>query len=251
MRDPILRQARRRAARAVAAALFGCVSAACVRFRVRPLADLPAIEYRVPVQAPLAMAIQLTGDAGRGAVDRHVADALAHAGVAVTSLSSLSYFWHRKDPDRLAADLARLIERVAPAARNSRLVLVGFSQGADVLPFAFNRLPVEVRARVALLLAINPAADAVFAFHIPHWWNHIIGPTEPTLPEFATAAAAGVSIVCIYARKDADAACPQLPAGASDVVALAGGHEFGGDYAGLVAAVATALAGHGVTAAAP
>ena len=251
MRDPILPQAHRRAVRAVAAAWFGCVSAACGGYGVRPLADLPAVECRVPLSASRAMAIQLTGDAGRGAVDRHVADALSSAAIAVTSLNSLSYFWHRKDPERLATDLARLIERVAPSEHSAPLVLVGFSQGADVLPFAFNRLPVPIRERVALLLTINPAADAVFEFHIPHWWNHIIGPSESTLPEFAAAAAAGVPIVCIYGRKDADAVCPHLPAGEADVVALAGGHEFGGEYRELAAAVVAALAAHGVTAVAP
>ncbi len=234
--------------RAVASGVVAALLGACAAPRARPVADLPARVHPAQADGGRAIAIQLTSDSGGGRIDRQVTALLGRSGIPVTRLNSLRYFWSEKAPERLGADLAALIAAAAPPGTSARVLVIGYSMGADALPFAVNRLPDAVRARIALLLVLNPAVDAVFEFHVPQWWNHIVGPTRSTLPEFTALAAAGVAVVCIYGRQDPDAACPRLAAGEAESLALSGGHRFGSDPAQLEDALLASLAAHGLMA---
>ena len=210
----------------------------------RPVAGLPAMEFRARVAPRDAVAVQITGDAGWGRLDRHVAERLARQGVAVASLNSLRYFWHARRPEELGRDLDALIGALLDERPGARVLLVGYSMGADALPFAYNRLAPATRAAVAALVVINPAASAVFEFHVSHWWNRIVGPTYATGPEFRTAAASGVPIVCIRGRADPDAVCEALAPYQTRSIDLSGDHDFDGEYHDVAGALLAALAAH-------
>ena len=53
-------------------------------------------------------------------------------------LDSLRYFWSPRTPDGLAADTNRMILYYLTHWAKKRVLLIGYSQGADVLPFAVN-----------------------------------------------------------------------------------------------------------------
>ncbi len=105
-----------------------------------PLADLPIVEMRATGDRDL-LAVLLSGDGGWAGLDRELADELAAKGVSVVGLDSLRYFWRARTPEGLAADLERIVRYYAGAWQKSRVLLIGYSQGADVLPFAVSRLP--------------------------------------------------------------------------------------------------------------
>src|SRR5207237_1436566 len=94
-------------------------------------------------------------------------------GIPVAGFDSLRYFWSARTPDGLAADLDRVIRYYAARWRRSEVVLIGYSQGADVLPFAINRLPAATRARVRSTALLGPGQKASFEFHVTNW----IGPS--------------------------------------------------------------------------
>jgi type IV secretory pathway VirJ component len=48
-----------------------------------------------------------------------------------------------------------------------KLILIGYSFGAEVLPFVVNRLPEELRAKVQLLVFLGPSATAQFELSAP------------------------------------------------------------------------------------
>jgi pimeloyl-ACP methyl ester carboxylesterase len=81
--------------------------------------------------------------------------------VSVVGIDSLRYFWRRKTPEETAHDLARVIRTYARRWHAKSIALIGYSFGADVLPFAYNRPPERVCARVTMLslLGFAPAAD--------------------------------------------------------------------------------------------
>jgi type IV secretory pathway VirJ component len=177
-----------------------------------------------------AFAIILSGDGGWAGLDKDVALALSARGIPVVGLDSLRYFWSARTPDGLTADIDRMIRYYAAHLNKKRVLLIGYSQGADVLPFAVNRLPAATRARVALAALMGMSEHALFEFHVSSWIsNDKSGPA--TMPEVNRIS--DVPVLCIYGEDESDSLCPKLDPKTVRVVKRKGGHHFDGDYAGL------------------
>lgn len=196
------------------------------------LGNLPVVEIRAqPGTAPSdTFAIMMSGDGGWAGLDQSVAAALAADGIPVVGLDSLRYYWTARTPDGLAADTDRMIRYYLAHLDKNRVLLIGYSQGADVLPFAVNRLPATTRARVALTAIMGMSEHALFEFHVSNWISDDnSGPA--TLPEVKRIT--GMPVLCIYGEDESDSLCPKLDQKNVIVVKLKGGHHFDGDYAGL------------------
>ena len=195
------------------------------------LGNLPLTEIPAPGGGSSdAFAIMLSGDGGWAGLDKDVAAALVAAGIPVVGLDSLRYFWGARTPQGLADDLDRMIRFYLARFGKKRVFLVGYSQGADVLPFAVNRLPAGSRTAVALVATIGLSEHALFEFHLSSWISDDdSGP--PTRPEIARIA--HIPVLCIYGKDEDDSACPKLDPAKIHVVPMPGGHHFNGDYTGL------------------
>jgi type IV secretory pathway VirJ component len=201
------------------------------------LSDLPVIE--IPAQPGVgpsaaarldSFAIIMSGDGGWAGLDQDVAAALSAKGIPVVGLDSLRYYWTARTPEGLAVDTDRMIRYYLGHFGKKRVLLIGYSQGADVLPFAVNRLPEATRARVALTAVMGMSEHALFEFHLSGWISDDnSGPA--TLPEINRIT--GMPVLCIYGADEDDSLCPKLDPKKFDIVKLKGGHHFDGDYAGL------------------
>ena len=205
------------------------------------LGSLPVVEVAARAGAPPTdlLAIILSGDGGWAGLDKEVAQALAEHGIPVAGLDSLRYFWSARTPQGLAADIDRMIRYYLEHFGKQRVLLIGYSQGADVLPFAVNHLAASTRAHIALGVLMGMSEHAVFEFHVSNWIsNDNSGPA--TMPEVNRIA--GIPILCIYGEGDNDSLCPKLDATKVRIVKLPGGHHFNGDYAGLAREILAATA---------
>ncbi len=196
------------------------------------LGDLPVVE--VPAAPGGAeseqFAVILSGDGGWAGLDRGVAEALAARGIPVVGLDSLRYFWSARTPQSLAADMDRIIRHYAAHWHRPHVMLIGYSQGADTLPFALNRLPAATRASVSYAVLLGLSAHALFEFHVSSWLaDDESGPA--TLPEVGRIT--GVPVLCVYGEDEADSPCPKLDPSRATVLKLAGGHHFDGNFAAL------------------
>ncbi len=196
------------------------------------LGDLPIVT--VPAEPGTAagdsFAIILSGDGGWAGLDKDVAGALSAAGIPVVGLDSLRYFWSPRTPAGLAADLDRMTRYYLAELGKQRVLLIGYSQGADVLPFAVNRLSAATRPHVALTAVMGMSEHALFEFHMTSWISDDdSGPA--TLPEVDKIT--GIPVLCIYGSEERDSLCPKLDPHKATIVMLKGGHHFDGDYAGL------------------
>lgn len=201
------------------------------------LADLPITE--VPAgREGTRFAVMISGDGGWAGIDKGVAASLAESGVPVVGIDSLRYFWSARTPEGIAVDLDRVIRHYAARWRRSEVVLIGYSQGADVLPFALNRLPAPTRAQVRLTALLGPGEKASFEFHLSNWigksGDRPIAPEARNMPAKAT--------LCIYGTEERkDSLCPLLESAGAHTIAMPGGHHFGGDYEALAATILAAI----------
>jgi type IV secretory pathway VirJ component len=204
------------------------------------VSDLPLVEIPAQSSDSNVLAVVLSGDGGWASIDREVGAALAAHGVSVVGFDSLQYFWTRRTPDESGRDLARLVAHYLGDWHKERVALIGYSRGADVLPFMASRLPPELRARVALVVLLAPATSVDFEFHLSDWLGGGDSsgalPTQPEVEKLR-----GLSILCLYGKDEDDSLCPALPAGLATLDARAGAHHFDGDYEALAQRILSAL----------
>jgi type IV secretory pathway VirJ component len=199
----------------------------------RPRATTPAELVGLPIveipakQAGTMLAILISGDGGWAGIDKAVAASLAEQGIAVVGVDSLRYFWKERTPQSTAADVDRILHHYMDAWDKKDAVLIGYSQGADILPFVVNRLPAQTRARVRLAAMLALGERAVFEFHLANWLS---GSDDglPIAPELQRMA--GIRSLCVYSDDADDSSCPDAASATLRAVSLPGGHHFGGDY---------------------
>ncbi len=201
-------------------------------------ASAPGVEKLGLVELPAsgsgdhgALAVILTGDGGWAEIDKSIGAGLSAAGVPVVGWSSLRYYWAPRTPEQAAADLARIIEHYSAIWKRQRVLLIGYSFGADVLPFLVNRLPRNLQARIAGVTLLGLSETAAFEFHLASWLGGGGDERHPTRPEVLRMTA---PTTCIHGADEKDSACLDLSGRHVRVVALAGGHHFGGSYSRLV-----------------
>ena len=212
----------------------------------RPLAaqgDVGNLPLSLTPAAPgPLLAVLLTGDGGWAPGDKSMAQALAQRGVAVVGLNSARYVDRARTPDEASRDLASIVRHFLEAWHRQRVVLIGYSRGADLVPFMESRLPADLRNRVVLTALLGPGEWASFQFSpLDIARSHARPDTFPVQPEVAKLR--GTPVLCLYGSRDRGAICPSLAdAGLARAVAHDGGHRVsGGDGPALVQTILDAL----------
>jgi type IV secretory pathway VirJ component len=146
----------------------------------------------------------------------------------VVGLDSLRYFWSRKTPEQLGADVRRIALHYTTAWHRSGVILVGYSRGADVVPVAVEHLGRDVADRLRLVALIGPGLDAELEVHV----TDLFSKSSRGAPILPTAQAIRAPLLCVYGSDEAaSSVCPSLGGRSNTrVVALPGGHHFDGDY---------------------
>lgn len=192
------------------------------------VSDLPLVE--IPSAGAKTLAIMISGDGGWAKIDRDIAGELTKNHVAVVGLNSLRYFWDGRDPATAARDLSRIADHYLAGWHCERIVLIGYSRGADVLPFMTSRLASSVLARVDLVALVAPSPTVEFQFHVADWFidSNKGMPTKPEVQKLR-----GRNLLCVHGRDETDSLCTALDAGLAKSVALPGTHHFDGDYGAI------------------
>lgn len=190
------------------------------------IADLPVVIAR-PRGSPKALVLFLSGDGGWQIIDRKITGPLARAGYLMAGLDSVAYFDQRRTPEGLAADMVRVLRTLQPDPRTP-LALMGYSFGADVLPFIATRLPPDLKVALmqTVLLGPSPRADFWLDLGTLLRWTGIA--EQPTEPEIA--AMGSLPITCIYGEGEPASLCRSLHAPNLAVAHLPGDHHFDENY---------------------
>jgi type IV secretory pathway VirJ component len=190
-----------------------------------PLPDLPLVEAPGPGSGSGKIAVLITGDGGYVGLDNRLGNRLSKAGLPVVAVDSLNYFWQPRTPESVTADLTRILDHYLAAWKAEKALLVGYSQGADVLPFVVERLPERLRQKVIAVALVGPDSGAIFDFQFGHF---MVG--EPKAPELPVAPqiakVKGVKTLCFFAERETDSLCRKLPKGQVTLVSMPGGHGY-------------------------
>ncbi len=130
-----------------------------------------------------------------------------------------------------------MIRHYLAAWNKKRVLLVGYSFGADALPFIVNRLPPDVRSQVATVSLLGISANASFEIRVADWIGaDSAGPA--TQPELATLleAKGATPVQCLYGAGDQETTGPGL-SGKLTRERIGKGHHVSGEYAQIAARI--------------
>ncbi len=205
----------------------------------RPVPDMPVTE--VPADSGHRLAVFWSGDGGWAALASQISRELAAGGVAVVGVNSRVWLdAGTRSPDAVAHDTERLLRAYLARWSRTRIVLIGYSRGADFLPFVINRLPADLQERLDLVVLLGAASRASFEFHFLDLVRDTHRPTDiPTLPEVQRNTTA--RFLCVRGSRETDSLCPLMPAARTRVITREGDHHFDRDYQAIARSILAAL----------
>jgi type IV secretory pathway VirJ component len=192
--------------------------------------DIPGIVDLPPKQQARAIGIVYSGDGGWQDLDKTIGEWMTTQGFHVVGVSTVKAFWKSREPATAAADFEKMLANADPSGSLPVLV-VGYSFGADIFPFAWPFLKQPTQNRIKLIALLAPERHTAFHVSIEGWLgvdtgDHLVSPAIAALP--------GERVICVYGEEDADTtACTEVKLDGMAVTRTTGGHHFDEDYVGL------------------
>ncbi len=203
------------------------------------VADLPLVETIAPAPLGKLFAVLYSGDGGWRDLDRSLAELLAARGISVVGVDVLRYYWRTKPPEVAARDLTRILDHYRKSWGDDQVILIGFSFGANVIPFIVNRLPPADRSHIKLITLLSPERTTAFQVTPAGWMGKAADATIPIEPELQRLST--IRVQCVYGEDEAqDSLCITAAAAGHQIVRKPGGHHFDHDYGALADAIIAA-----------
>ncbi|WP_426295172.1 AcvB/VirJ family lysyl-phosphatidylglycerol hydrolase [Dyadobacter endophyticus] len=195
-----------------------------------PLCMVPA--SRPDTQLPLVFFV--SGDGGWTSFDQSVSEAIASLGMPVIGMDAQKYFWNKKSPETASSEIAQAINYYRNHLQKTRVVLVGFSFGASIVPFVANRLALGKDLEGMVLF--SPSSSTDFEVHLADMLSIGTGQNdENVLSEILKAKA--ISTICVFGSEEDVAFKNKLTDAGIKTALIPGGHHYDENYRGLAETV--------------
>ncbi len=119
-----------------------------------------------PGKASAPLVFYISGDGGFNKFSTDLCTEINAAGYPVTALNARSYFWNEKPPEQATADISHYLEKELALKNYQNIVFVGYSFGADVMPFIVNKLPAVLKEKLKSVVLISFSAFTDFEVHL-------------------------------------------------------------------------------------
>ncbi len=200
--------------------------------------------HEVPSRGPQSprLAFLITGDGGWAGIDKAIAATLADSGVAVVALDARSYLGTRRTAERVADDVAVVLRRYLAGWGRERLILIGYSRGATVMPFVANRLPPDLAGRVDLVAMFGLGYHAGFHVGFTDLLRTTTNDKDPPVrPEIEALGRLAVPMLCVYGESEKESLCRDGADLPMERIGKTGAHHFDGDHRALADAILARL----------
>lgn len=133
-----------------------------------PVNDLP---FKLIKGKPIytqnnTLALFLSGDGGWYGFEQSISDRLADLGITVLGIDTRKYFWNRKTPEKMTSDLNTLLYYYKNEMDITRFILLGYSQGGELLPFLATRLKEDLKSKLISIVMLSPETTTDFEVHV-------------------------------------------------------------------------------------
>ena len=196
---------------------------------------LPLVQVALPSSGD-RLAVVLTGDGGWARFDRDLAKDLVARGIAVIGFNLQDFLREQKTPDSTATAVWQALRAYGDQWHRPRLLVIGYSRGADVAPFVTARVPADLKSRLVLTALIAP--DTHTRFHVTRLdliFTRRRADDFPLLPQLR--ALADSRLLCIRPEGKDASACDQLDGLNARSVLIGGVHHFDGDTPRIAALI--------------
>jgi type IV secretory pathway VirJ component len=169
----------------------------------------------------------LSGDGGFNKFSNALCNGLNKKGYEVIAMNSKSYFWDKKSPEQTTRDINNFLVKKTTGRKNQQIVLIGYSFGADVLPFILNRLPKDTHDNILVSFLMASSGSTDFEIH----WSDIFGGNAKRDMDVVTELNKldDAKIVILSASDDEHLALQKISLRRYTHEVLPGGHHFDGD----------------------
>lgn len=134
---------------------------------ISELKDIPYVVLReLPASSDKTVALFFSGDGGWYGFEQSISRHLGDSGIPVIGIDLKKFLWNRITPEKAASDAAQLLGYYGKKWDKTEYLLIGYSQGAEIVPFVFNRLPEDMRINVKSIVMLSPAATTDFKIHV-------------------------------------------------------------------------------------
>lgn len=189
--------------------------------------ELPLKEYYVDGKSDYFV-IMYTGDGGWKSLALGMADYFHNNNVPFVGLDVKKYFWTKRTQNEIVASLEKIINYYCSEWHKNKVVLIGYSFGAEVLPFAAGEIGCDLKLKIKKVILIAPGKKAAFEVTIGSMLD-FSGDGLPVAPELSKTRYDAFYIICDDSQ---DALCNVLDK-QYDYKILNGGHHFDGDFEDL------------------
>ena len=122
------------------------------------------------------LVIFFTGDSGRSSFGEKLTDSLCADNIPLMSVDSYRYFSRRKTPQQTLDSILPYIDMNLRKYNRQKFIFAGYSFGSEVVPFLYNLMSDEWKARVEFIVLISPSDNSDFKIHfldqIGLTWRH-------------------------------------------------------------------------------
>jgi type IV secretory pathway VirJ component len=113
----------------------------------------------------------ISGDGGFNKFSTSLCEALNKDDFDVIALNSKIYFDDKKTPEQTTLDITNFLSKKLAGRQNQQVIFIGYSFGADVLPFVLNRLPKNFQYDVKTSFILASSGSTDFEIH----WSDLFG----------------------------------------------------------------------------
>jgi type IV secretory pathway VirJ component len=189
--------------------------------------DLVGIFDLPSARTARAIALIYSGDGGWQDLDKTIGEWMAAKDIHVIGVSTIKAFWESREPTQVAADIKALIAEADPSGALP-VMLIGYSFGANILPFAWPKLEPETRDRVRLIALLVPEQQTAFHVSVVGWLGIETG--SHSVPD-AMKALPPARVLCVFGEGEADKTpCTEATLPGMELSHTSGGHHFDRNY---------------------
>jgi type IV secretory pathway VirJ component len=129
------------------------------------VSSLPIVPYFTK-STQKTFVLYLTGDGGENSFSRSLMEAVNSKGYPAVLFNSQKYFWSKKTPERTTLDVEKVIRYYQTRWKVKNIIIIGYSFGADVVPFISTRLSKDLFVSVRNIVLMSPSELTDFEVHV-------------------------------------------------------------------------------------